>query len=120
MQGLPRALHIISLASVAVVCSACFQLSTVMTVKADGTGTIQQRMLFTQAALGQLRGLAALGGGNGQGFDPMSEKQARDAAASLGTGVTYVSSTPIKNAAGEGRDITYAFTDVNQLKLSQE
>lgn len=102
----------------ALMCGACFQFSTVMTLKADGTGTIDQRLLFTQAAVAQLRQLAALGGG-GQEFDPLSEKQAREAAASMGRGVTYVSSTVINTSEGVGRDIKYAFTDVNQLSLTQ-
>jgi len=115
-----RAVPVALVAVAAAICSGCFQLSTVMMLKADGSGTIQQRMLFTQAALEQLRGFAALGGGKSQGFDPMSEQQARDEAKSLGAGVTYVSSTPVKNAVGEGRDIIYAFTDVNQLSLAQQ
>jgi hypothetical protein len=41
----------------------CFQFSTVLRVNADGSGTIDQRVLFTQAAVAQLRQLAALGGG---------------------------------------------------------
>lgn len=120
MRFLPRAVRVALVAVAAAICGGCFQMSTVMMLKADGSGTIQQRMLFTQAALEQLRGFAALGGGKSQGFDPMSEQQARDEAKSLGTGVTYVSSTPVKNATGEGRDIVYAFTDVNQLSLSQQ
>ena len=100
-------------------CSACFQFSTVLTLKADGSGTIDQRMLFSQAAVAQLRQLAALGGGGGQDVDPMSEQQARDAAATMGQGVTYVSSTPINTSEGVGRDIKYAFTDINQLRLDQ-
>jgi hypothetical protein len=47
----------------------------------------------------------------------LSEQQARDAAASLGTGVTYVSSTAIDSPEGVGRDMTYAFTDIEQLTL---
>jgi hypothetical protein len=104
----------------AVMCSACFQFSTVLTVKADGSGTIDQRLLFTQAAVAQLRQLAALGGGGGgQDFDPLSEKQAREAAQSMGSGVTYVSSIVINTSEGVGRDIKYAFTDINQLSLGQ-
>jgi hypothetical protein len=99
-------------------CGACFQFSTVLTLKADGSGTIDQRLLFTQAAVAQLRQLAALGGG-GQDFDPLSEKQAREAATTLGRGVTYVSSTVINTSEGVGRDIKYAFTDVNELSLNQ-
>jgi hypothetical protein len=100
----------------AVLCSGCFQFSTVLTLKADGSGTIDQRLLFTQAAVAQLRQLAALGGG-GQPFDPVSEQQARDAAPTIGAGVTYVSSTAINSSEGVGRDIKYAFTDISQLRL---
>ena len=37
----------------------------------------------------------------------------------LGPGVTYVSSTPINTAEGQGRDIIYAFRDINQLHLAE-
>ena len=106
------------LLAAAATCSACFQFSTVLTVKADGSGTIEQRLLFSQSAVAQLRQFAALSGG-AQDFDPLSERQARDAAASLGTGVTYVSSVPIDSTEGVGRDISYAFADINQLSLDQ-
>jgi len=102
----------------ALMCSACFQFSTVLTLKADGSGTIEQRILFTQAAVAQIRQFAALGGGK-QDFDPMSEQQARDAATTMGPGVTYISSTPINSSEGVGRDIRYAFTDITQLRLDQ-
>jgi hypothetical protein len=100
----------------AVTCSGCFQMATVMKLKGDGSGTIEHRMLFTRQALAQLKQFAALGGG-AQGIDPTSEQQARDMAAALGPGVTYVSSNPISTPAGEGRESAYAFTDVNQLRL---
>ena len=47
----------------AVMSGACFQFSTVLTLKADGSGTIDQRLLFTQSAVAQLRQFSALGGG---------------------------------------------------------
>jgi hypothetical protein len=100
-------------------CSACFQMTSVMKLKGDGSGTIDHRMLFTRQALAQLRQFAALGGGT-QGLDPTSEQQARDMAAALGPGVTYVSSEPVSTPAGEGRDALYAFTDVNQLRVATQ
>ena len=106
------------LLAAAVTCSACFQFSTVLTLNADGSGTIDQRLLFSQTAIAQLRQFAALGGGAAE-FDPLSERQARDAAASLGPGVAYVSSTPIDSSEGVGRDIRYTFADINQLSLDQ-
>jgi hypothetical protein len=97
----------------------CFQVGMTIAVNGDGSGTLNQRLLFTTAAVNQFRGLSILGGGNGRTFDPVSEEQARGAAATLGPGVTYVTSTPIDTSAGQGRDITYAFTDINQLRLSE-
>lgn len=112
-----RYLRFVLLVTAAALSSGCFQFSTVVTVKPDGSGTIAQRLLFSQAAVAQLRQFAGPNGGGD--FDPVSEQQARDAAATLGAGVTYVSSTPINSSEGVGRDITYAFTDINTLKLDQ-
>ena len=102
----------------ALLCGGCFQFSTVLTVRGDGSGTIDQHLLFAPSAIAQLGQLSALAGG-GQGFDPLSERQAREAATTMGTGVTYVSSTPINGPEGVGRDIRYAFTDINQLRLDE-
>jgi hypothetical protein len=113
-----RYVRIFPLLAVAVATSACFQFSSLLIIKPDGSGTIEQRMLFTKAAVAQLRQLASLGG-DSQDFDPFTEQQARDAAAALGPGVTYVSSTPIDTADGMGREIRYAFADINTLRLDQ-
>ena len=104
----------------AVVLSGCFQSTTVINVNGDGRGTIDQRMLMTGAALAQMRALAAFGGGGGKDLDPVSEDQARAAAPSLGPGVSYVSSIPIRNGDAQGRAVVYAFSDVNQLRVSQQ
>ncbi|MGB7219445.1 MAG: hypothetical protein WBD07_11620 [Vicinamibacterales bacterium] len=101
-------------------CSGCFQISTLVTVNGDGSGTINQRVLFTSAALAQIRQFAALAGGVPQNFEPVSEQQARDAADTMGPGVTYVSSTPIDTPEGQGRNTTYAFIDINQLRLDAQ
>jgi len=101
-------------------CTGCFHMTTVLKVNGDGSGTIEHSMLFTAAALAQLRQLTMLGGGNGQNMDPLSEQQARDMAGVIGQGVTYVSSKPIATAIGQGRESIYAFRDVNQLKISTQ
>jgi hypothetical protein len=100
--------------------AGCFQSSTIIHVNADGSGTIDERMLLTGAALAQLRAFAAFGGGGGQDVNPISEDQARSAATSMGSGVTYVSSTPISSGDAQGRAIVYAFTDINQVRISQQ
>jgi len=98
---------------------ACFQMTTVLKVNADGSGTIDHRMLYSASAIAQLRQFAALGG-RGQNPDPLSEQQARDMTASIGPGVTYVVSAPITTPDGQGREATFAFTDVSQLRISTQ
>jgi hypothetical protein len=100
--------------------SACFQMTTVLKVNADGSGTIEHRMVYSNAGLAQMRQFTALGGGRAQSVDPTSEQQARDLVSSIGPGVTYVSSTPVTTANGRGREAIYAFTDVTQLRISTQ
>ena len=100
--------------------TACFQSSTVLKVKADGSGTIEQRTLLTDAAIDQLRAFTILGGGTGRDIDPLSEEQARSLAAAIGPGVTYLSSTPVRTPGAQGRESLYAFSDVTRLRISQQ
>src|SRR5882672_8411137 len=104
----------------AIATSACFQMTTVLKVNGDGSGTINHRMVYTKAALKQLKSFAALGGGRGGSADPLSEQQAKDMTASIGPGVTYVSSELITTPLGQGREAVYAFTDVSQLRISTQ
>jgi hypothetical protein len=113
-----RALRIVCLVAGAAWSGACFQMTTALKVNADGSGTIEHRMLYTTAGLEKLRQLASLGGG--RGTDPLSEQQAREMTASIGPGVTYVTSEPITSPLGTGRVTTYAFTDVSKLQISTQ
>src|SRR5205807_7149261 len=98
--------------------SACFQMTTVLKLNGDGSGTIEHRMVFTTAAITQMRQLTMIGGKGT--FDPTSEKQARDLATTIGTGVSYVSSAPITTPDFQGRETIYAFADVNQLGIATQ
>ena len=100
--------------------SACFQMTTVLKVNGDGSGTIGHQMVYTKTALAQLKQFAAFGGGRGGGADPLSEQQARDMTASIGPGVTYVSSELVTTPLGQGRAAIYAFTDVSRLRISTQ
>jgi hypothetical protein len=115
-----RSLRLALIVATGLACSGCFQMTTVLKVNADGSGTIDHRLLLTRAALAQLRQFAGLAGGRGQRLDLISEDQARAMAGSLGPGVSYVSSSPIDNADGQGRATTYAFTDVSQIRISEQ
>jgi hypothetical protein len=116
-----RTIGLASLVALCLASSACFQMTTVVKVNGDGSGTIDHALVITKAALAQLRNFAALGGGGrGQPIDLTSEDQARAMASALGPGVTYVSSTPIDTPVGQGRRALYAFTDISQLRISDQ
>jgi len=115
-----RSFRLSGVLAIGLLSGGCFQMTTLMKVNGDGSGTIEHRMVYTTAALAQLRQFAALGGGRGQGVDPLSEQQARSMTASIGPGVTYVTSTPISSPLGQGREAIYAFTDVSQLRISTQ
>src|SRR5215470_10360679 len=100
--------------------AGCFQSSTLIRVKADGSGTIEQRLLLTEQALDQLKAFTILGGGNADNADPTAEPQARALAAAIGPGVTYVSSMPVADGRLQGRVSTYSFADVTQLQISEQ
>lgn len=100
--------------------AGCFQSSTLIRVKADGSGTIEQRLLFTEQALDQLRAFTILGGGNADNADPTSEAQARALAMAIGPGVAYVSSMPVTSGRWQGRDSIYSFADIAQLRISEQ
>ena len=111
----------LALALAAAVASAgCFQMATTLRVSPDGSGTIVQRMVFTRAAIEQLKQLGTMGRGGTQPFDPLSEDEARNQAEKLGSGVTYVSSKPIDDATGQGRETIYAFKDVGGLHINRQ
>jgi len=99
-------------------CAGCFQMTTILKVKGDGSGTLDHRMVYSARALAQMRSFTSPGGT--QSVDPLSEAQARTLATAIGPGVSYVTSTPVTSPAGQGREATYAFSDVTQLRVSTQ
>ncbi len=106
--------------------AACLTSSTLITVKPDGSGTIEQTTTMSPEAFAQVAqltsGLGATGerGRGGAVPDLFSETEARAAAGNLGTGVTFVSSEKIKTAEAEGLKAVYAFADVTKVRINQK
>ena len=101
----------------------CISVDSVVKVKADGTGTIEQTMLINSSAMGMM---SMMGGGQ-EGADAkakldpavlFSKDKLQAEAANLGDGVTFVSSTPMAQGEMKGVKAVYAFKDFNALKVS--
>lgn len=110
--------------------TGCIQVDKVVKLKPDGSGTIEETVVMSKEMVAQMKqmteGFSGLGGEKPaggaapQGFHLMDEKKLREAAGKMGEGVTFVSAKPVMKPSGEGFVATYAFADINKLKLSQD
>lgn len=103
--------------------AGCINSTTVINVRPDGSGTIEQTMTMNAQAAAQLRQMSsafAQGGGKAEAPDPFNEKDLRAAASKMGEGVSFVSATPIHTAQAEGTRAVYAFTDITKLRMDQK
>ncbi len=100
----------------AVSLTACLDSTTLVKLKPDGSGTVEQTTLMNVAAL---KGL--MGGAGGQMNGPMMNKADLERTAkSMGEGVRLVSSEPVKADGGfEGVKAIFAFDDINKIQVSQ-
>jgi hypothetical protein len=116
-------------AAAAALSAGCFQSETVIRVKADGTGTIEQTNLANKEMLGMASGMArqavAQSGADASktpGLDNIGdlfdEAKIREQASSFGLGVRYVSSAPLSENGLTGVKATFAFDDVRLLNLN--
>jgi hypothetical protein len=111
-----------AIVGLAVLLTGCINSTTVINVKPDGSGTIEQTMTMTAQAAAQLQQMAAsFGRGSQKPGNPLFDEQnLRAAASKLGEGVTFVSATPIHTNEAEGGKAVYAFTDITKLRLEQK
>ncbi|MEO7156312.1 MAG: hypothetical protein ABI039_02045 [Vicinamibacterales bacterium] len=95
--------------------TACLNSTTLVKVKPDGSGTVEQTTLMNTAAL---KGMM---GGPGQMNGPMMNKEELErTAARMGEGVRLVSTEPVKGETGfEGVKAIFAFDDINKIQVSQ-
>ena len=111
-----RLIRLLVVLVAAVSLTACLDSTTLVKLKPDGSGTVEQTTLMNTAAL---KGL--MGGAGGQMNGPMMNKADLERTAkSMGEGVRLVSSEPIKGDAGfEGVKAIFAFDDINKIQVNQ-
>jgi hypothetical protein len=106
------------LGSLAIVASGCINSSSLVRVKPDGSGTIEQTMLVNLAAV---KGLMAGMGGAGQNKESgpvMNEAEFKRTAERMG--VRPVSLTPLKEGGFEGAKAVFAFDDITKVRINQD
>ncbi len=100
--------------------SGCLHSSTLIRVRPDGSGTVEQRLMFSSEGIEKAfagMGFKSTGGTTTKKSTPITEAELKTDLADLGEGVTLVSMTPISEARGfEGIAVRLAFTDITALR----
>ena len=95
----------------------CLEVSTVVSVKPDGTGTIAERMLVSKASFGPMSGLTD-GDKKGKGGQIPEKAALEKKSHEMGEGVQFISVRPVVTKTHEGYEALYAFKDINLLQVS--
>jgi hypothetical protein len=108
-------------AALALALSACLNASTVIRVAPDGSGTIEQTLLFNpgnvENAFSQMGLKPSDGSKTSSKSKPVSESDLRDSVTRLGDGVTLVSMSPVTLPNGyQGVSARFAFDDISTLQ----
>jgi hypothetical protein len=111
-------LRLLLMLVVGVVTSGCLNSTSLIRIKPDGSGTIEQTMLVNPAALKGL--MAGMGASAGQapGAGILNEAEFKRAGERMG--VRPVSLTPMKQGAFEGAKAIYAFDDITKVRIDQD
>ena len=125
-----RYLKVIFVAVLCAVLWGCIQNDTVIHVRPDGSGFVEETVMVSNSIVESMQAL-------GQAFtteekgankdskpsdqDPVQEmiKDARKKVHQFGSDVTFVSAAPVKAGEMTGYKAIYAFDDINKLKISQ-
>ncbi|RII25838.1 MAG: hypothetical protein CXR31_12590 [Geobacter sp.] len=103
--------------------AGCFQVTTVVRVNPDGSGTVEENMLLSKKLVAQIEGIMGSFGGNGEKpkpFELFEPAKLKERASSMGQGVSYLSGKKVETSDYTGYTATYAFININTLKLSQQ
>jgi hypothetical protein len=124
MESVMTALKRCALGVAVLAMSGCLNTSAVIRVAPDGSGTIEQTLLFNikavESAFANMGFKPSGGGSSSRSGPPMDEAAMKEAAQSLGDGISLVSVTPVKQPSGfEGVTAVFRFADITRLDTSE-
>jgi len=109
-----RSLRVLLAIVSTVALTACINSTTLIKLKADGSGTVEQTTLMNVAAL------KSFAPGTDKQMGGVNKADLERTATRMGKGVRLVSAEPFKGANGfEGSKAIFAFDDINQIQVSQ-
>lgn len=112
------ALRVVVLMGLGLVASGCINSASLIKVKADGSGTIEQTLLVNLAAIKGL--MAGMGATQGKETSEGVLNEAEFKRAGERMGVRPVSLTPVKEGNFQGAKAIYAFDDISKVRVDQD
>jgi hypothetical protein len=109
-----RALKAVSVAVLAIALTGCLQSFVLIRVNKDGSGTLEETVVLSNAFTEMLKGF----GGEGA-LPPTSKEELAQRAATMGEGVRLLSSEEVVTDSGSGYKAVFAFDDINTLQVNQ-
>jgi hypothetical protein len=109
-----RSIRVLLAVATAVALSGCINSTTLIKVKPDGSGTVEQTTLVNMAALKSM-----MPGAPGQATNPINEAELKRTADRMGKGVKLVSAEPMKDGGFEGMKAIFSFDDINEVQVNQ-
>jgi len=118
-----RLIHVAASLAALFTLPGCLQNEVTVHVQSDGSGTVVEETVLGAQMSAMLGGMGGMMGPDGQAaknpVDEMASKEkAKEKAAEMGEGVTVEKIEKIDEDGRKGVRITYAFKDINKLKLS--
>jgi hypothetical protein len=108
-----------------VLLAGCLQVQTVVKVKPDGSGTIEERAVMKGQMAMMMMAMSQMDDEQGDTKKKkkksglFSEEEMKKRAAEMGEGVRFVSGKEIMVDDGQGYEAVFAFKDIGKLKLSE-
>ncbi len=106
----------------AVLFTGCLEVNTTIHLNKDGSGTLEESVLMSSQVVQMISAFAASFDSTGTdtaSFSLFKEDQLIADTAKYGSGVRYVSGKEVKKDGKEGYNVTYAFSNINDLKINQ-
>ncbi|MDX1440824.1 MAG: hypothetical protein R3284_13075, partial [Rubricoccaceae bacterium] len=104
------------LISVLITLSGCFRTHTNLLLNPDGSGTISETILFSNAMLGLMEQF----GDSTETLSLYTEERLLERADSLGEGVEFAGVEEVTVEGHRGFVATYSFDDINTVRLNDD
>lgn len=101
--------------------SGCLDVETKINLNPDGSGTIEETILMSNAVVDMMKSFASMSGEaeEDEEFSIYDEAEIKNEAAEYGEGVSLLKSEPINDNGKQGYKAVFSFDDINKIMLDQ-